>query len=148
MANNKILGYSIGGIIALVASIATLHQSIEYVNREIIYPSFEAHVDTTIFRYLEKHPTSAQGMAEILNNAFNVKSAAFENIVRRQDLRDWNHMLDTTSHDYTLKYQDGVFYTIYEGIVAEATYKRSTRKFYFTSPYDQETEALQNPIID
>lgn len=143
MINRKQLLSIISGF-GLLGVIATAHQNLEYFNREITYPAFAPYVDSSIARYLVRHPQGAElqalGLINDVTTMFTLEKEAMLRILRSSHLMNWHHMHDTTVHGYGLKYQDGVFYTLDKGIVFEATYKRSHRKFYFTDPYGIETE--------
>ena len=123
--------------------------TIDWLTDTIVFPYLKPRIDTTITLYLEEHPQGSNeqviGLFEDINTMVNSERDAFLNITRSSHLMYWHHMSDTIVKGYKLKYQDHVFYTMHNGIVFEATYKRSARKFYFIDPYGTEMEALKEP---
>jgi len=146
---SKNVKLSIGGVGIFLASIVGVHQSTDYIVDKIIYPYIEPKIDSTIANYLTDHPQGETGqmlgIIEDVTMMFSEEKEAFLRVIRSSHLMAWNHMPDTTIRGYHLKHQDGAYYTMYEGIVFEATYTGSDRKFYFVDGYNNRIECLKNP---
>jgi len=129
--------------------IALGHQNLTYINENIIYPTYEPLVVQTIKENSVKIRRDSTLLMEIqqLKDTVDIEREAYAIIVRGQSLMQWNHMKDTVLGGYYLKYQDGVLYTMYKGVMFEANYKRSLRKFFFTDPYGTQREADKIPIV-
>lgn len=153
MPSKKIVGWSLVGIAAPLALIVGLHQSVDYMATKMLFPIIKPQIDSTITAYHKKddkhHTIDPEHVKEfgVFVDSMNIERVAYKRYMGVFSLYGWNDMQDTVILGYHLKYKNGVLWTMYKGLLFEANYIRSKRKFYIINPYGVEIEALKRPII-